>query len=190
MDSLGCCWGCGNVWCIDVSNEEHWAALIHWGWERAVKSYQTSQRPAFSLAQHQWARYCSGSRRSCCTFSGKAWRRPTRANILLMPPWGQERQKIHVRYYRRTFCRSGWCNNCWLGEAKLFKTMTNGFACMCLFLSSFRPPPRPPPPLTISMMLLCELGLLPVKRKLFFATLPPQGSGSRFLWSTYKQPRL
>lgn len=44
----GCCWGCGNVRCIDVSNEERWAPLIHWGWERTVKSYQASQRPACS----------------------------------------------------------------------------------------------------------------------------------------------
>lgn len=59
-----CCWACGNVRYIDVSNEEHWAPLIHWGWEWAVKSYQASQRPTFSPEQRKWARYCRGSRKS------------------------------------------------------------------------------------------------------------------------------
>lgn len=52
LNSLACCLrACGNVPCTDVSNEECWAALIHQGWEWAVKSYQSSRSSTFSCAQ-------------------------------------------------------------------------------------------------------------------------------------------
>lgn len=127
MGSLGCCWGCGNVRWIDVSNEEHWAPLIHWGWEQAVKNYQASQRPAFSPVQHEWARYCSSSFLSCCISSGKVWRRRTRANTLLMPPC-------------EAF-RFVWCDNCWLEEAKLLHKpwLMTLHVCVCFSLLSVLP---------------------------------------------------
>lgn len=173
MDSLGCCWGCGNVRCIDVSNEKHWAPLIRWGWERAVKSYQASQDPLSAP--------CSTSERdSAAAQEGAAaptlWRRSTRANTLLMPLWGQERQNIGVRFYRRSLCdafRPVWCNNSELGEAKRLHKSRRMDLHVCLFLSSFCPPPRPP--LTITMMPTWKLGLsverlLPVKRRFFCAS--------------------
>lgn len=80
-----CCGACGNVRYIDVSNEQHWAPLIRWGWEWAVKSYQASQRPTFSPVQLKWERATTGAQgRASQTSNGKLCRGGAHSQAALM----------------------------------------------------------------------------------------------------------